>query len=188
MPQGGGTTAVGVFTENGSGGFVEDLSFFGGNIGFVVGSQQFTARNLQFTSCATAIKHIWNWFFTWKSISVFSCYIAIDCTQVGGANPDGGCKHLDSLLLTLIVPTFQCHRYLYGVHANRNSIFSTGSHRIDILRHRHISIRPIRLGLGLGLGSCGQCQVIMEEAALYATKTCISGGSRLVRGSRFVNI
>ncbi len=74
----------------GSGGFVEDLSFFGGNIGFVAGSQQFTARNLQFTSCGTAIKHIWNWSFTWKNISVYSCYIAIDCTKVGGANPDGG--------------------------------------------------------------------------------------------------
>lgn len=33
MPQGGGTQAVGVFMENGSGGFVSDLSFFGGNIG-----------------------------------------------------------------------------------------------------------------------------------------------------------
>jgi len=83
------TTQVGIFMENGSGGYVEDISFFGGQIGFYAGSQQFTARNLQFTSCLTAIKHIWNWSFTWKDIYVYSCYIAIDCTKVGGATPDG---------------------------------------------------------------------------------------------------
>ncbi|KAK3689192.1 pectin lyase fold/virulence factor [Podospora appendiculata] len=41
------TTAVGIFTENGSGGFVSDLTFNGGSIGWRVGSQQFTARNLK---------------------------------------------------------------------------------------------------------------------------------------------
>lgn len=40
------------------------------NIGFLAGSQQFTANNLQFTSCLTAIKHVWNWGFTWKNIYV----------------------------------------------------------------------------------------------------------------------
>jgi len=39
------------------GGFVSDLTFFGGNIGFRAGSQQFTARSLKFTSCLTAISH-----------------------------------------------------------------------------------------------------------------------------------
>lgn len=72
--------------ENGSGGYVEDLIFEGGNIGFRAGSQQFTARNLQFTSCLTAISSIWNWSFTWKNIYVYSCQVAIDCTQVGGTD------------------------------------------------------------------------------------------------------
>ena len=85
----GSTTAVGIFMENGSGGYVEDLTFFGGNIGFNAGSQQFTARNLQFTSCLTAISHIWNWSFTWKNIYVYSCWVAINCTQVGGATSQG---------------------------------------------------------------------------------------------------
>ncbi|KAI1755067.1 pectin lyase fold/virulence factor [Xylaria castorea] len=52
------TTAVGIFTENGSGGFVSDLTFNGGNIGWRVGSQQFTARNLKFNDCLTAIQMI----------------------------------------------------------------------------------------------------------------------------------
>ncbi|KAI0384726.1 pectate lyase superfamily protein-domain-containing protein [Hypomontagnella monticulosa] len=82
-------TAVGIYMENGSGGFVSDLTFVGGNIGFLAGSQQFTANNLQFTSCLTAIKHVWNWGFTWKNIYVLSCYIAIDCTEYSGITNQG---------------------------------------------------------------------------------------------------
>ncbi|KAI1847023.1 hypothetical protein JX266_006898 [Neoarthrinium moseri] len=78
------TTAVGVFMENGSGGFLSDLTFFGGNIGFRAGTQQYTARNLQFTSCLTAISQIWNWGMTWKNIYVYSCYIAIDYSHFNG--------------------------------------------------------------------------------------------------------
>ncbi|KAI0397046.1 pectate lyase superfamily protein-domain-containing protein [Xylariaceae sp. FL0594] len=82
-------TAVGIYMENGSGGFVSDLTFFGGNIGFLAGSQQFTANNLQFTSCLTAIYQQWNWGFTWKNIYVLSCYIAIDCTSYSGVTSQG---------------------------------------------------------------------------------------------------
>jgi glucan 1,3-beta-glucosidase len=52
-------------------------------------SQQFTAKNLQFTSCLTAIKQQWNWGFTWKNIYVLSCYIAIDCTAYSGITDQG---------------------------------------------------------------------------------------------------
>ncbi|KAI9150678.1 Glucan 1,3-beta-glucosidase [Paramyrothecium foliicola] len=76
----GAATSVGIMMENGSGGSVSDLTFFGGNIGFLAGSQQFTATNLKFTSCLTAIKHEWNWGFVWKNIVVNSCWVAIDCT------------------------------------------------------------------------------------------------------------
>ncbi|KAF7172832.1 hypothetical protein CNMCM5623_004961 [Aspergillus felis] len=82
-------TAVGIYMENGSGGMVSDLTFTGGNIGFLAGSQQFTAINLQFTSCLTAIKSIWNWGFTWKNLYVLSCYIAIDATEYSGTGNQG---------------------------------------------------------------------------------------------------
>jgi hypothetical protein len=75
--------------ENGSGGYISDLTFFGGNIGFRAGSQQYTAQNLQFTSCLTAISMIWDWGFTWKNINVLSCWVAIDCTNVGGVSNQG---------------------------------------------------------------------------------------------------
>jgi hypothetical protein len=89
MPQGGGTTAVGIFTENGSGGFMSDLTFFGGNIGMRVGSQQFTARDITFTSCAVAVSMIWDWGWTWKNIRVISAYVAFDCTSFGGNGSQG---------------------------------------------------------------------------------------------------
>lgn len=47
------------------------------------------ATNLQFTSCLTAIKQVWNWGFTWKNIYVLSCYIAIDCTEYSSATRQG---------------------------------------------------------------------------------------------------
>lgn len=85
----GAATAMGIMMENGSGGVASDLTFFGGNIGFFAGAQQFTATNLQFTSCLTAIKQVWNWGFMWKNIYVLSCYIAIDCTEYSDVQNQG---------------------------------------------------------------------------------------------------
>jgi hypothetical protein len=85
----GAVTHVGIFMENGSGGFLSDLTFFGGAIGFRAGTQQYTARNLSFTLCLTAVSSIWNWGFTWKNIYVKAVYIAIDCTNVGGLDSQG---------------------------------------------------------------------------------------------------
>lgn len=80
----GPATGVGIFTENGSGGFMSDITIFGGHYGMQIGSQQFTVRNIQFTSCLTAINHIWNWGFVWQQIYVLSCYVALNCTQFAG--------------------------------------------------------------------------------------------------------
>lgn len=62
-------THVGIFTENRSGGFVSDLTFNGSAIGWRVGSQQFTARNLTFEGCLTAVQMIWDWGFNWQQVS-----------------------------------------------------------------------------------------------------------------------
>ncbi|CEJ90104.1 hypothetical protein VHEMI05908 [[Torrubiella] hemipterigena] len=75
----GTATAVGILMENGSGGSISDSTFKGGNIGLIAGSQQFTAINLQFKSCLTAVKQAWNWGFTYKNIYIESCAIGFDC-------------------------------------------------------------------------------------------------------------
>ncbi|KAH8810663.1 pectate lyase superfamily protein-domain-containing protein [Xylogone sp. PMI_703] len=89
MSLGGGTTAVGLFTENGSGGFMSDLTFFGGNIAMRVGSQQFTARDITITLPSVAVSMIWDWGWTWQNIFVNSAFIAFDCTNFGGLDKQG---------------------------------------------------------------------------------------------------
>ncbi|OAL54205.1 pectin lyase fold/virulence factor [Pyrenochaeta sp. DS3sAY3a] len=83
------TTAVGIFTENGSGGFVSNLTFNGGNIGWRVGSQQFTARNLKFKDCLTAVQMIWDWGFHWQGIEVSGGAIGFNISGVGGTRGQG---------------------------------------------------------------------------------------------------
>ncbi len=89
MPTTGTTTAVGIFTENGSGGFVSDLEFNGGNIGWRAGSQQYTARNLVFNKCNTAVQMVWDWGWNWQRITVNGGSVAFDISGVGGDSGQG---------------------------------------------------------------------------------------------------
>ncbi|KAJ9154856.1 LysM domain-containingprotein [Pleurostoma richardsiae] len=65
-----GTTQQGVYMENGSGGFLTDLYFQGGNFGAYMGNQQFTTRNLIFNGCLTAVQVFWDWAWTMQGINV----------------------------------------------------------------------------------------------------------------------
>ncbi|QIW95418.1 hypothetical protein AMS68_000936 [Peltaster fructicola] len=79
----------GIFMDNGSGGYMEDLIFIGGGIGLFAGNQQFTVRNLTFNYCETAIFQNWNWVFLYKDIVINNCGIGIDFSQ-GGSVPATG--------------------------------------------------------------------------------------------------
>ena len=57
--------------ENGSGGFMSDLTFNGGKFGMWVGNQQFLSRNLVFNDCDTAI------YMNWVSDITRACIIYI---------------------------------------------------------------------------------------------------------------
>ncbi|POR32699.1 Exo-beta-1,3-glucanase [Tolypocladium paradoxum] len=82
-------THVGIFTENGSGGFVSDLEFEGGAIGWRVGSQQYTAIGLRFTNCITAVQMVWDWGFNWQRIEVNGGTIAFNISGRGGIDGQG---------------------------------------------------------------------------------------------------
>jgi glucan 1,3-beta-glucosidase len=73
-----------LLTWIGSGGFINDLVFYGGKIGANFGNQQFTMRNLTFYNAVTAINQIWNWGWTYKGISINNCSTGIDMTITGG--------------------------------------------------------------------------------------------------------
>ena len=68
----------GIFMDNGSGGFMSDLTFNGGGFGAWLGNQQFTTRNLVFNGCNTAFFMNWNWGWTLKSASINNCKVGID--------------------------------------------------------------------------------------------------------------
>ncbi|KAF2843814.1 glycoside hydrolase family 55 protein [Patellaria atrata CBS 101060] len=98
MIKGGGSAnkQQGIFMENGSGGFMTDLTFNGGNYGAFLGSQQFTTRNLKFNDCNTAIFMNWNWLWTFKSVEVNRCGVGIDMSNGGSDQTVGSVLVLDS--------------------------------------------------------------------------------------------
>lgn len=73
-----GTLHEGVFIEEGSGGFMTDLVFNGGNYGFRVGNQQFTTRNLTFNNVNTAIQQLWDWGWTYSGLSINNCRVGLN--------------------------------------------------------------------------------------------------------------
>lgn len=77
---------TGIFMESGSGGILNDLVIFGGMNGVQLGNQQYTMRNLTIIGAAVAIKQLWNWGWTYKSLNIIDCAIGID---IGSANVGG---------------------------------------------------------------------------------------------------
>ncbi len=65
-----GSSQIGLFAENGSGGGISDVTFTGGGIGLKGGNQQFTAQRLTFNGCTVGIQVIWDWGWVWKSVTM----------------------------------------------------------------------------------------------------------------------
>ncbi|OBT56198.1 hypothetical protein VE04_02872 [Pseudogymnoascus sp. 24MN13] len=83
MSQDPNTTQQGIYMENGSGGFMTDLTFVGGKFGAYFGNQQFTTSHLVFVLCQTAVQIHWDWAWTMQDIVIESCRNGI--VIVGGA-------------------------------------------------------------------------------------------------------
>ncbi|KAJ7496176.1 exo-beta-1,3-glucanase [Mycena galericulata] len=94
-----GTMHQGIYMENGSGGFMSDLTFTGGAFGMWVSNQQFTIRNVVITGAVSAIYQEWNWGFTWQNITINDCSVGFDLHMGGltlGTQSAGGVLILDS--------------------------------------------------------------------------------------------
>lgn len=88
----------GIFMDNGSGGFMSDLTFNGGGYGAFFGNQQFTTRNLTFKNCQTAIFMNWNWAWTLKDVTIDSCQVGIDMANGVASQTVGSVIFLDSTI------------------------------------------------------------------------------------------
>lgn len=97
-----GSVSVGFTTSaykiEGSGGFMTDLIFNGGNYGAFLGNQQFTTRNLTFNDCNVAIYMNWNWAWTLKSVSINNCGVGVDMSNSPDNQTVGSVLMLDSKL------------------------------------------------------------------------------------------
>ncbi|OQE24328.1 hypothetical protein PENSTE_c007G09142 [Penicillium steckii] len=100
MVKGGGAAnkQQGIFMDNGSGGFMSDLTFNGGNYGMFLGNQQFTTRNLTFNDCQTAIFMNWNWAWTFKSLAINNCEVGLNMSTSPSNQTVGSVMMLDSKL------------------------------------------------------------------------------------------
>ncbi|KAK4962866.1 hypothetical protein LTR10_000493 [Elasticomyces elasticus] len=85
MSSNAGTQHQGIFIEEGSGGFMNDLIFNGGLNAAAWGNQQFTMRNLTFNNAVTAINQAWDWGWTYKSISINNCSVGLNMSSGGAA-------------------------------------------------------------------------------------------------------
>ncbi|KAI5795641.1 pectate lyase superfamily protein-domain-containing protein [Geopyxis carbonaria] len=90
-----GNKHQGIFMDNGSGGFMSDLSFAGGNICAFFGNQQFMTRNMSFTGCQTAITVNWNWQWTFKSVHISGGKVGLDISTMN----TNGSQNVGSVIL-----------------------------------------------------------------------------------------
>ncbi|KIJ60520.1 glycoside hydrolase family 55 protein [Hydnomerulius pinastri MD-312] len=83
MSQENGTQHQGLFMENGSGGFMGDITFNGGKTGISVGNQQFTVRNLTVNNAVVAVAAAWSWGWTYQGVSINNCQVGFSLTTGG---------------------------------------------------------------------------------------------------------
>ncbi|KAJ5292368.1 Endochitinase B1 [Penicillium atrosanguineum] len=114
-----GTQHQGIFIENGSGGFLTDVTITGGLYGANIGNQQFTMRNLVISDAVTCISQIWDWGWTYQGLKLSNCTTALAVNN-GGAG--------DQLVgsVTVLDSTIQdCSTFVATAWAS--STFSNGS-------------------------------------------------------------
>ncbi|KAH6640210.1 pectate lyase superfamily protein-domain-containing protein [Chaetomium tenue] len=85
-----GNLHQGLFIEEGSGGYMGDLVFFGGAQAMSIGNQQFTMRNITVHNAKTAIQQLWSWGWTYKGVSINNCEVGFDFTAADQGNLNVG--------------------------------------------------------------------------------------------------
>lgn len=85
-----GPSQYGMYAENGSGGQISDVTFQGGAVGLLGGSQQFTAQRLKFDGCTVGVQLIWDWGWVWKSITMTNVGTGFKLVPQSGSGSGSG--------------------------------------------------------------------------------------------------
>ncbi|KAF4343990.1 exo-beta-1 3-glucanase [Fusarium beomiforme] len=112
MPTDQDVAHTGLYIEEGSAGFITDLTFNGGSVGAAWGNQQYTTRNLVFNDCKTAVKQFWNWGWTYIGLSINNCGVGLDVTS---SDP----QHIATGSITLLDSTIK--NTPVGISASRTN-------------------------------------------------------------------
>lgn len=129
MPIGGSGTGesdghIGMFQDNGSSLFFEDLIFIGGKIGLFAGNQQFNVRNITFYNCETGLYQNWGWSWSYKSLAFHDCQIAVDMTRGDEVPSVGGILIADSEI-------YNCDYGILVAFSSNSTPTSSGSLVLD---------------------------------------------------------
>ncbi|TPX10950.1 uncharacterized protein E0L32_008156 [Thyridium curvatum] len=96
-----GNNQQGIYMENGSGGFLADLTFVGGHFGgrrAYFGNQQFTSSHLVFVNSVIGLQVHWDWAWTMQNFIFESCGIGLMITG-GAGKPKPDNQGVGSLIL-----------------------------------------------------------------------------------------
>ncbi|KAH7071790.1 LysM domain-containing protein [Paraphoma chrysanthemicola] len=99
------SSQVGIFAENGSGGWITNILTDGGLYGFLGGNQQYSINGFSAQNAKNGIGLIWDWTWSWTGVVIHDCDVGIDLTANGSsqAEPVGSFVLVDSFFQN--VPT-----------------------------------------------------------------------------------
>lgn len=123
-----GNKHIGLFIEEGSGGLLNDLSFYGGDAAAIFGNQQYTARNFWFFNARIAISVKWNWGWTFKGMFFKDCIVGIEMDEDQASTGsitliDSDFDHVDTAITT--TRNIEDNRGTNGTLAMENVRFSS---------------------------------------------------------------
>ncbi|KAL8927239.1 MAG: hypothetical protein Q9208_002415 [Pyrenodesmia sp. 3 TL-2023] len=110
MSQAKGNQHQGVFIEEGSGGFMSDLTFNGGQNAASFGNQQFTVRNFVINNANNAINMVWDWGWTFHSVAINNCSVGFNITNTSPSTQTvGSITVIDSSIMDTAVGVLTSH-------------------------------------------------------------------------------
>ena len=116
------STQQGIYMENGSGGFLADLTFVGGNFGAYFGNQQFTTSHLVFVNSKTAVQVHWDWAWTMHDFIIEGCENGLVVTGGAGGDHSTG-QSLGSLILMDTIIANTPNGIITSLHAENSTSF-----------------------------------------------------------------
>ncbi|KAL5042121.1 hypothetical protein BDW71DRAFT_217250 [Aspergillus fruticulosus] len=161
-----GNTQQGIYMENGSGGFLADLTFVGGNFGAYFGNQQFTTSQLVFVNCNTALQVHWDWAWTMQDYVIESCTNGL--TIVGGG--------VGSLILTDAIIANTPNGIITSLHAENST--SLLLHNVGFFNVETAVVDSVKNQVLLAGGN-----EVLKDSWGFGTVTDASGVGSFVSGA-----